>query len=103
MAEPSDNPISKDEYIKTQLAILNTAKTIAGLDLPGFLAQINRAEAVSPMIDPTMYRKAQDNLQAIKKLAQALLPVKKAYQELFDAVIKTAARGDMQGPGDNAG
>lgn len=93
--------MEKDKYVQTQLSILNIAKIASQLDLDGFLKQISSTETLAPMIDPTLYMKAHDNLQAVKKLAESLLPVKKAYQNTFDAVMRTAARGHMMNSGEN--
>lgn len=89
--------MKKEEYLKTQLALIHIGKMASKLDLHNFIAQIDQAHAVAPVIDPTMYMKALDNLRAIKKLATSLLSVQTAYQETFEAVLNTAVRGDMAG------
>jgi hypothetical protein len=66
------------------------------LDLERFLAQINQAESLAPMLDPTLYMKARDNLHAFKKLAMSLLPVKTAFEDAFKAILETAAKGHME-------
>lgn len=89
------------EYLRTQATIVNMGLALRNLDLTGFLNQITKAETLAPMIDPTMYKKAQDNLTAIKKLATALLPVQLAFEEVWDAVLKTGMSGYMEKPGAN--
>ncbi len=78
------------KYIQTQILILEIGKVTKQLDLENFLAAISSAEAVTPMLDPTMYRKAAGNLAVIKKLAEALVPVKDAFDEAFETILKTA-------------
>lgn len=88
--------MTKEKYLETQMIILNIGRSLQTVDLDGFLSQISKAETVGPILDPTMYRKVQDNLQAIKKLAQTLQLVKGAFGEVFAAVVETAVRGDME-------
>jgi hypothetical protein len=90
--------MERDVYMKTQLEVIKIAKQINELPLERFLSAIQHAETVAPLIDPTMYRKAQDNLRAIKDLAKEMLPIKEKFGKLFQAVVETAMRGDMYGP-----
>jgi DNA-binding NarL/FixJ family response regulator len=86
------------EYVKTQMTMLQVGRTVATLDLDSFIRQIEQAETTAPFLDPTMYRKAADNMQALKAYAKALVPVKAAFEEVFRAVVKTAAAGHMEAP-----
>jgi hypothetical protein len=93
--------MKKVEYLSTQSEILAIGEAVTKLNLDGFLAEISKCEAIAPMLDPTMYRKAADNLQSVKILARTLQPVQTAFNDLFSSVIKTAARGDMELPPKN--
>lgn len=84
------------EYITTQMRLIEIGKIADTLDLDGFLEWINRAETMGPIVDPTRFMMAADNLRAIKKLAESVLPVKGAYQATFKAVMNTAAVGYMK-------
>lgn len=86
------------EYLSTQVAIMELGKKASTLKLDEFCELILRAETVAPMVDPTMYRKAQDNLQAIKKMAGAVMILQTAFAEMMIAVTQTIARGDMTPP-----
>lgn len=90
--------LSKEKYLQIQMAIIAIGRTANALDLESFIAQINSAETVAPMVDPTLYRKAAENMHAIKELAVALVPVKRAFEKMFQAVTQTMARGDMEMP-----
>lgn len=85
------------EYIQTQMRIIEMGKIADSLDLDGFLKCISNAETVAPIIDPTMYLKAQKNLSAIKNMTQAAKTVKAAYVETYKAVIETAVAGFVEG------
>lgn len=83
-------------YMQTQTDLIAVGRTIDRLDLDGFLASISKAEALAPVLDPTMYRKAQANLQGLKKLAESLRPAQAAFAELRGSVLETAALGFME-------
>lgn len=59
------------EYRSTQNQLLIVASLVRELDLDGFLERINKAEAIGPIVDPTLYRAAMANLSVIKSLASA--------------------------------
>lgn len=82
--------MEKEQYLATQMAIIQIGKNSSGLDIDGFLAAISKAETLAPILDPTLYRKGADNLDAIKNLARSIKPVQEAFQKAFEAVIKTA-------------
>lgn len=82
--------LSKEEYMRTQMQIISIGRAASNLDIEAFINQMSEAEAVAPMIDPTLYRKAIENMRAIKDLARAILPVKDAFEKTFHAVVKTA-------------
>lgn len=84
------------EYMSTQQDLVAVGRTVERLDLNEFLRAIAKAEALTPVLDPTMYRKAQANLHGIKRLAESLLPVQAAFRELRGAVLETAAAGFME-------
>lgn len=86
------------EYMKAQVDLIAAARTIEKIDLNAFLRAIGNAETLAPILDPTLYRKAQANLHGMKRLAEAALPVQAAIRELRDAVIETAAMGYMEKP-----
>jgi signal transduction histidine kinase len=88
------------EYMKAQVDLIAAARTIEQIDLNALLRAISNAETLAPILDPTLYRKAQANLHGIKRLAEAALPVQVAVRELRDAVMETAAMGYMEKPKD---
>lgn len=80
-------------YINTQMRLIEIGKIADTLDLESFLRCISNAEAVGPIMDPTMYMKAAENLAAIRKLAESVVQVKVAYEQTFKAVLNTAVHG----------
>jgi len=84
------------DYMKAQLDIIAVGRTVERIDLQALLRSVANAETLAPIMDPTLYRKAQANLHGVKRLAESLLPVQVAFRELRDVVIETAALGYME-------
>ena len=69
----TDTPeLSNDDYFTIQQSVLLMGSLVAELDLPAFIERINRAEAMAPIVDPTLYMRGGPNLSVIKDLAVAL-------------------------------
>lgn len=92
----SESKMLPKEYIETQMRILEMAKIAGSLDIDTFLLCISNAETVAPMIDPTLFMKAQKNLTAIKKLALIAKDMKAQYAETFQVILETALAGHMK-------
>jgi hypothetical protein len=80
-------------YIETQMRVIEMGKIADSLDLDLFLQCISNAETLAPILDPTLdptlYRKAQANMEAIKRLALIAKQMKLAYGEAFKAILET--------------
>lgn len=86
------------DYMQTQITMIQLGKKIQTLDIESFLKCIANAETAAPMLDPTLYMKACDNLRAVKKLAQAYQGVKTAMQETQEAVLRTTMAYSVESP-----
>ena len=75
--------ISNVEYEMTQAQIVMMARFVRDLPLEDFLQAIDRAEAVGPMVDPTLYIRGRDKLEQIKKMAQGLRKFQLALPEVL--------------------
>lgn len=84
--------MTEEEYTRTQTALLQLGQVVAGLDLEGFLAMISRAETMGPIMDPTLYRDAADNIQALKALATTLQTYQMNYEVAQQTILTTMAR-----------
>ncbi|MHB8928903.1 MAG: hypothetical protein ACYC9Q_14895 [Bacillota bacterium] len=74
--------MTDEEYLQTQQQIELLAVLILLLDLDGFLERIRHAEAMVPMVDPTLWMKGGSALQKVKGLAEGLRQFKKVAEEL---------------------
>jgi len=63
--------MDNEEYLNTQYQLVLQAQLINQLDLDVFLAAIEHAEAVAPIIAPTLFIQGAGKLEEVKRLAQA--------------------------------
>lgn len=68
--------MNKEEFVYTQELLLAQARLIAALDLEELLNAIDRAEAVGPVLNPTLYKQGAEKMQAIRRVAEAALKIK---------------------------
>jgi len=73
-----------EQYMSTQVQLTALAAVIGGLDLKGFIERINHAEAVVPIVDPTLWMKASNNLEKIKSIAVAAKSFQKVVIEVME-------------------
>lgn len=78
--------MTNDEYKATQDLLLQAGRMVDILDLNGFRDRIRHADSIGSVLDPTLYRDAHRNLQAINELAGAAIRLKSAFQTLKSQV-----------------
>ncbi len=78
----SEEPMTDYDYQLTQEMITSLAFQILQLDLAGFLSRISTAEAIGPILDPTLYLKASKNLSDIERVASALYECQRKINKL---------------------
>lgn len=83
------------DYLRTQIAVIELAAQTTRLPLEEFMRAMNRAETVAPMLDPTLYRAAQNNFEALREVARAALKLKAAHSLLLASVVSTAMREEQ--------
>jgi hypothetical protein len=76
--------VTDDKYIETQSCVLAIARLALGLDLSGFIARIDQAEAAGPILDPSLYRDTATLVADLKRMAQDLQPFQATVQEIKD-------------------
>lgn len=91
----SDRKMDPKTYIMTQMRILEMAKIADSLDIETFLQCINTAKTAAPLLDPTLYMKAANNIDAIERLAKIALQFKKELVNARVAFFDTLAKGHM--------
>jgi len=75
--------LTEDQYMDVQNELLMLSSLMARLPLKEFLEDINRAETVGPIVDPTLYRDGAEKLHQVKSLAQAASKVSQVFTDNF--------------------
>lgn len=87
--------IDEEQYITTQHQLGTLAGLVLAMPLDGFVEAAERASTIGPFVDPTLYRKAGDNLANITALARALLTFKKeVLRQMGDGQKQTEPTDD---------
>ncbi len=86
--------MTKEKYLQIQLMVIQIGQVARQLDLESFLKQINDTETSVPVgqVSADMFTKGMNNLRAIKELAEAIVPVKKAFEKTFQAIVESAGK-----------
>lgn len=88
MSAAKDASMSYEEYTQTQTTILMLVGIVHDLPLDEFIAAIHHANAVGPIIDPTLYIKASSNLDKIGTLAHGLRKFQQAIETVMAEEVK---------------
>jgi len=82
--------ISEEDYAQTQHSLTTLASIVKDMQLVGFINQANLAESIGPILDPTLYREARQQLNDVKALGESLLPfqneIKRQLKKAEDVV-----------------
>lgn len=81
--------MNDEQFSRTKDDLIALVASILVPDLEGFLERCSQAEAVGPMLDPTLYRAAAQDFQSMVKSARIL---RTAQRELQDHVNEMAGR-----------
>ncbi|HBE80362.1 MAG TPA: hypothetical protein DDW65_21650 [Firmicutes bacterium] len=77
--------MSDTDYKYTQHQLIIIANALNQLELDLFLERIEQAEALGPLINPTLYRKGAEKLEQVKTIALAA----KSLKEVFVKALNT--------------
>jgi len=77
------------DYVMVQQKLMMFSSLVIDMRLSGFIATASHAEAVGPVMDPTLYREVGHNLRNIKALARAL--------KYFQDEVRAQAFGERSG------
>lgn len=92
-AANGDPFLSSEEYELCQTQLTRLALVVAAMPQLGrFLATAARAEALGPILDPTLYRRAEDNLEQIMAIARAALPLQQEARRHLAAARERSDR-----------
>jgi len=74
--------MTQDDYQAAITAIAMAARVIALHDLPRILEGMERAEAVGPLFNPTLYIEKEQAMREDKELVQAAMPLYRLARQL---------------------
>lgn len=83
--------MTKAEYLEAQNGLLMVGRFADVIDTDGLLDWAARAEAVGPIVDPTLYRDAAERLRLMRELADAVAKVKAPFRQLRALIEKEEA------------
>lgn len=66
-----DKRMTSDEYASTQQPLIMLANLVLTYNLDGFLQAIGLADAIGPIVDPTLWMRGSRNMRFIEDLARA--------------------------------
>lgn len=78
--------------------LLNLSRQIAKLPLGKWLEDIEHAEAIGPIVDPTLFREYlySGKPELIKKIIRAALPLKKAIEEAQKQILASPQKFSIE-------
>lgn len=82
--------MSPEEYACVQRQITVLASVISTIEIEEFIVTLHQAQTIAPIVDPTLFIKAADDLEDVLELANAVLKVK---QVTLRRIAKEKARG----------
>ncbi len=77
--------MKQEDYLATQTQLLALASVVSSMDLDRFIMAADMAEALGPMLDPTLYRQGAPRLGQIRRLAEAAREFQKLAREVVRA------------------
>ncbi len=66
--------LTSEEYISVQMQLVAFATLVKDMKLVDFTDFVNQAETMGPILNPTLYREAGEQLNDVGRLADSLLP-----------------------------
>ena len=70
------------EYEQTQAQLINLTHTLLKLDLDTFIRMIELAHAAGPVLDPSLYLRAEANMTTLEQIARAFRQCQQTIEQL---------------------
>ena len=74
-----------EEWRDDLVVIVSVAGLLAQIDLPAMLERVERAHALGPVLDPTLYRAKAKAMDEDAELIRAALPLWRHAQKMLEA------------------
>ena len=79
--------LTAEQYAEAQQQLVWLASIVLNLPLDQMLADIAHAEAVGPIVDPTLWIRGHEKLEQVRELAEAVLQVQRVARRHLGAEI----------------
>jgi hypothetical protein len=76
-------------YILVQAELADMVLKLRGLQVSEFLVRADMAEAIAPLVDPSLYQRGGDNLAKVIVVARAAQAFLAATQDVPDELLAT--------------
>lgn len=86
---------SVEEYKSDLFLILMAARALAGVDVSKRIAEIERAHAIGPIVDPTLWMKKREAMEQDRDLLRAALPLAELGRRLVEAAEHTCVGAEL--------
>ncbi len=103
MVADAKETMTNEEYLEVQTKLTLFAAMIIEVDVEGLLERVERADAIVPLIDPTLWMKGHDKLDAIKDLARGALKFKLAACAFRNTMMRLDSKKMKAGEPDGNG
>ena len=87
------------DYLSLQCQLILLANLIEPMNLEEFIHRIEVAHAIGPIVEPTIYAKAQEHLAHIERIERAA----RAFQKETADIIESARAKEPPSPFSNDG
>ena len=83
-----------DRYKAAMLVIVASARALVNHDIPGLIAAIDTADAVGPIVDPTLYRDKHAMMAEDREVFEAALPLWRMAQRMPATALASDGASD---------
>jgi len=81
--------MTEDEWLAVQSQVIALCSILPSMPLRDFVDGINRAEAIGPILDPTLWVKACSRMEEIKSGAECLLHAQDELRRKLPKLFET--------------
>jgi hypothetical protein len=80
--------VNDEEYMTVQTQLQAIGGLVLGMDLDGFLERIDRAETLTPILNPTLWMRGAEKLREVREIAEAVRDVQKVARRQVAAACR---------------
>ncbi len=101
MAE--EKRMTNEEFLTVQQQLTLFAGAVMVLDVESYIERCERADALGPILDPTLYIKGNERLSALKELAEGALKFKQAALRFRNTMTRLDSAASLRAAKEDPG